>query len=256
MIDGFVRLIPKQGFSEWKNTIREMADLCRETEYQLVKKGHRKAATLHIKDENYKELTEKINRDGLIFTPILKARLSVGFSHEHQVAKEGEPHYWYGCVTRNYEDGQIFKKAEGTEKNSITDHKKIGKLLGYPDCCIEYFDKHFSKNWDPLWVNKSGLVEGYIECNRILRYFGIQLSWHFSCSPVCKKTEEKVKEWIVVMKEIDAELTNKVINLLGQNMTWDSYHGVVQVETPYFLGLSHTFPYLKKKRIINWQKKK
>ncbi len=256
MIDNFVRLLPKQGFSEWKVLAKDMARLCKETEYILVKEGYRKAATIHIREDNHKELIEKINKDGLIYTPILQSGLSVGFSHEHKEVKDGEPYYWYGCLTKTYEDGQEFKKADGTSDNRDPDHRKIGELLGYPKCCIDYFIENFSKNWDPIWIDRSGKVEGYVECNRLLRYFGIQISWHFSCSPDCEETKKIAEKWISVMRKINKELTDKIISLLSQNMTWDSYHGVVQIETPYFLGLSHTFPYLEEKRIIDWSKKK
>jgi hypothetical protein len=254
-MENFVRLMPKQGFQEWPSLMREIADLCKETEYKLVKEGYRKAATLHIQDENYEELTEKINKDGLIYTPILKAGYSEGFSHEHKEVKEGEPYYWYGCLTKNYEDGQEFKNADGSAQRKKPNHKKIGKLLGYPDCCVNYFDKNFNKNWDPVWIDKSGKVKGYPECNRILRYFGVQITWHFSCSPTCEKTREEGEKWFSVMKGINKDLAEKTYKLLSEDMIWDSYHGVVQIETPYFVGLSHTFPYIEKKRIINWQVK-
>jgi hypothetical protein len=35
-------------------------------------------------------------------------------------------------------------------------------------------------------------------------------------------------------------------------MTWNSYHGVVQVETPYFIGVVNGFPFAEKPKIINW----
>ncbi len=256
MVESFVRLMPKQGFQEWPSLMGDMAELCRETEYRLVKDGYRKATTLHIEDRNYKELMERINKDGLIYTPILKAAYSEGFIHEHKEAKEGEPFYWYGCVTKTYKEGQEFKKADGSAEQKKPNHIKLGKLLGYPECCIDYFNKKFPQNWDPIWIEKSGRVCGYPECNRLLRYFGVHITWHFSCSPVCEKTKEEGKKWFSVMKEMDKELAEKIYNLLSKSMTWDSYHGVVQIETPYFVGLSRTFPYLEKKRVINWEVKK
>jgi hypothetical protein len=39
-------------------------------------------------------------------------------------------------------------------------------------------------------------------------------------------------------------------------MTWNSYHGVVQVETPYFIGVVNSFPFVKKPKIIDWEGKK
>jgi hypothetical protein len=61
------------------------------------------------------------------------------------------------------------------------------------------------------------------------------------------------QKWLEVMKKIDKELTKEFYNLLMGPMVWNSYHGVVQVDTPYFIGLTHTFPYLEKPRIIEYQ---
>ena len=58
------------------------------------------------------------------------------------------------------------------------------------------------------------------------------------------------------MQEIDKNLANELYSLLASPIVWNSYHGVVQIETPYFVGLNNTLFILKKPRIINWQVKK
>jgi hypothetical protein len=57
------------------------------------------------------------------------------------------------------------------------------------------------------------------------------------------------------MAELDEKLAKEMYELLRGPIVWNSYHGVVQVETPYFIGLSHTFPYLERPRIIYWKGK-
>jgi len=90
----------------------------------------------------------------------------------------------------------------------------------------------------------------------MLRYFGARITSHFSCSPTCEKTREIGQVWFKVMKEIDKKLAEELYDLLSTPLTWNSYHGVVQIETPYFVGLTHTFPLLEKKRVIEWKGKK
>lgn len=250
-ISPFVRIMPKQGHQEWMVKLGKMARMFHEAEYQMVKQGYRPAAVIHIDQNNLGEMLEKINKDRLVFTPILTSGYYEGFAHKHKPVQPGEPFYWYGSLTRNYEDGQKFKKAELTH-----DHKTIGSLLGYPDCCIRYFIKNFSKNYDPIWINLTGkknVVRGYPECNQMLRYFGARITSHFSCSPTCKKTKKIGEKWLKVMEGIDKDLTKELYDLLAGPLTWDSYHGVVQVETPYFVGLTHTFPLIEKPRVINWK---
>lgn len=253
-VSSFVRIMPKQGHQEWMVKLGRMGMLFQEAEYQMVKQGFRKAAIIHVNQNNLEEMWEKINKDKLVFTPILKSGYYEGFAHKHKAVVPGEPFFWYGSLTRTYEDGQKFKKAEKDERGQ--DHKIIGSLLGYPECCSKYFTKNFPINYDPIWLGKEGKVLGYPECNQMLRYFGARITSHFSCSPTCEATRKIGQLWFKVMREIDKDLAKELYDLLATEITWNSYHGVVQVETPYFVGLTHTYPLIDKPRIIEWRGKK
>jgi hypothetical protein len=244
----FVRIIPKKRFEEWSTKLGKMGHLFNLAEYEMVKRGYRKAATYHIDYQLLIEEMEKIRKDGLIFTPLRKSGYYQGFAHFHHPVNPGEPFFWYGCLTKTQKDAEIFKEADRKG-----DHKTIGKMLGYPECCTDYFSKIFPINYDPIWVDLKGEVEGYPEANQLLRYFGPRITSHLSCSPTCKVTKEIGEVWFKVMKSIDEKLANEMYELLAGPITWNSYHGVVQVETPYFVGLTHTFPYLEKPRIIYWK---
>jgi hypothetical protein len=247
----FTRIVPKQNCEEWPSKLGKMGDLYHELEYQTVKKKIREAAIIPVYPENLDGWLEKVSKDRLIFIPLRKAKRGLGFSVNVESPKSGEPFYWLGCLVRTKKDGEIFKKAD--QKN---DHKTMGEMLGYPSCCIEYFIKNFPINYDPIWVNFSGKIRGYPECNGMLRYFGPKITAHYSCSPTCKATQEIGKLWFKIMQEIDKDLAKEVYNLLAGPIVWNSYHGVVQVETPYFIGLSNSFPFVEKPKIIEWRAKK
>ena len=249
-VSSFVRTMPKQGHEQWMAKLGRMGMMFQEAEHQMVKQGFRKAAIIHVDQNNLEEMWEKINKDKLVFTPILKSGYYEGFAHKHKAVVPGEPFFWYGSLTRTYEDGQKFKKAEKEQH-----HNTIGLLLGYPECCSKYFTKNFPINYDPIWLGKEGKVTGYPECNQMLRYFGARITSHFSCSPTCEATRKIGQLWFKVMKGIDKDSAKELYDLLAGPITWDSYHGVVQVETPYFVGLTHTFPLIEKPRIIEWKGK-
>lgn len=246
----FVRIIPKKGFEEWPVKLSKMGSLFHVAEYQMVKEGKRSAATLHVDQNNLQDIITRLNNDNLRFTPLRKSGYYQGFAHSHKTVESGDPFYWYGCLTRTQKDADAFKKAdlEG-------DHNTIGKLLGFPDCCREYFAKSFPiVSYDPVWVDREGEVSGYPECNNMLRYFGARITSHLSCSPTCEGTRKIGREWFGIMEKNDKALAKELYDLLAGEMTWNSYHGVVQIDTPYFLGMTHTFPYVEKPRIISWQK--
>ncbi len=257
-ITSFVRIIPKQGHEEghqeWTAKLGRMGMLFREAEYQMVKQRFRPAALIHINLNDFEENLERINKDKLVFTPIPKS-VYYGFAHKYKPVMPGEPFFSgsLGSLTRTYRDGQKFKKAANQG-----DHKTIGLLLGYPECCIKYFVKTFpiNYNYDPIWLHEEDGVTGYPECNQMLRYFGARITSHFSCSPACEATRKIGQSWLKVMEEIDKDLAEELYDLLATPLTWNSYHGVVQVETSYFIGLTDTFPLIEKPRVIEWRGKK
>ncbi len=250
-VSSFVRIMPKQGHEKWMFKFHKISGLVPESEYQMVKQGYRAAATTNIDQNDLKEKLERFNEDSLIFTPLRKSGYFEGFGHKHKEVGPGDPFYWYGCLTRTYEDGQKFKKAD-----LAGDHKTIGLLLGFPKCCANYFTKAFPINYDPIWLGKEGRITGYPECNTLLRYFGTRITHHFTCSPTCEATRKIGQNWLKVMQEIDKDSAKKLYDLLAGPITWNSYHGVVQVETPDFVGLTHTFPLMEKPRIIKWKGRK
>jgi len=247
-LQDFVRIMPFQRCENWLPKLTQMSMLYHFAEYETLKRGVRQAATWHVDHQNLDRELERFNRDGLIFTPLRKSGYYQGFAHYHHPVKPGEPFFWYGVLTRTYKDAQIFKEAD-----KKGDHFTIGKMLGYPECCIKYFIENFPKNYDPIWVDLEGKVKGYPEANQMLRYFGIRITSHLSCSPICKETKKVGEIWFKIMKEKNEKLAKELYQLLSGKIIWNSYHGVVEVETPYFVGVTHTFPYFEKPRIIYWQ---
>lgn len=244
----FTRIIPKKGYEKWPNKLSLMASLLIQTEYQTLKNNLRKATITQVDPNNLDSFLQEINKDRLIFTPFKKVSILNGFSSIAKVPDPGQPFLWNGVVTKNYEDGEKIKKA-----HLKSDHQTIGEMLGYPDCCINYFINSFPIDPCPIWTGTEGKVNGFPECNGILRYFGPKITAHLSCSPTCQKTREIGKNWFKVMQEINKDLADEIYNLLAGPITWNSYHGVIQVETPYFVGLNNGLFILKKPRIIEWK---
>lgn len=250
-MQSFTRVIPKQKCENWPSKLSKMGNLYREAEYQTVKRKIREAAIISVYPENLDESLQRFNKDGLIFIPLKKTKRDENFSFKLEPPKTGEAFYWIGCLVRTKKEGEIFKEAD--QKH---DHRTMGQMLGYPECCIEYFIKNFPVNYDPIWVDLEGKVRGYPECNGMLRYFGPKIIPHYSCSPTCEASRKIGRTWLKIMKEIDKGLAKEMYNLLAEPITWNSYHGVIQVETPYFIGLVNSFPFVEKPKIINWEGKK
>lgn len=246
-VSNFTRVIWKLGHQGYEKDLARAASVYSKAEYEMVKQGLRLAATYHVDSEKIKEEYERFEKDDLIFTPLRKSAYYSGFSHCHVTPESGQPFYYYGALTRTKTVGKEFLNADTTGNHLI-----IGELLGFPGCCTEAFTKDFAVDYDPIWLTRQGEVPGFPECNQLLRYFGIRATSHFSCTPLCNQTKNVASLWLDVMKSLDESAAKLLYTFLGSPITWDSYHGVVEVDTPHFLGVTHTSTHLTK-RVISFK---
>ena len=91
------------------------------------------------------------------------------------------------------------------------DHKELGALLGYPECCINYFCKNFSEtNTNPQiesnnpYTNISKRNKDYV------------LLSHFPCSADCKKSIELAQKYLSVLESVDSEMAMKIFKELNK----------------------------------------
>lgn len=79
-------------------------------------------------------------------------------------------------------------------------HQELGQLLGYPDCCIDFFCQHFNEKQTNLellstnpWTDLSKRGEDYV------------LLSHFPCSSECKESIKLAQKYYEIIVEEDKE---------------------------------------------------
>jgi len=220
----------------------------------------------HVSSDNFDSSYEFLRKNGLVFFPTNKSGKYKGFSHKHRPVKSGDPYTLYGAVVRLGEEkyGEQFAKfSKADEETKKADHIGIGKLLGYPTCCTKFFNENWGHpSVDPQYeaaVNtpKTKVVDDVVTvschpyCNNMLRYFGLRITPHLVHSMQCKKTIKWGEEWIEIMRQIDDEATDWLIELLSMPLTWSAYKGVVIIDTPLFRAVSNSDTTLVKKVVNN-----
>lgn len=92
----------------------------------------------------------------------------------------------------------------------INDHKLLGLLLDYPQCCVEFFSKNFnSKNCNlelPAANRWTNLTKRNQDC--------VLLS-HFPCSSQCQRSITLAKRYYEVILKYDAERAQELHDLLS-----------------------------------------
>lgn len=85
--------------------------------------------------------------------------------------------------------------AKGAETAEITkQHQLVGRLFGYPECCVEFFIDNDGLNQDrtPNSIMDPGPFPSILN-PIVAELYGISLSFHFACSPRCAKSLEIVR---------------------------------------------------------------
>lgn len=266
-LEPFTRVLwkGKENKKIWQPRIEKVRKLYHNTEWQTFLKGYRKIYVTHLRPERLIQFTEDLNKYDLYFTPVTVSRSYQGFSHKHLTPRKGDEYYYYGGTAKDRATSIEFRDIS---RGKRTNHKRIGELLGYPECCINFFSVTWNNpSIDPLYEASLStkdvdiedgklIIKAHPYTNQFLRYFGIRLTPHLVHSFSCKNTIEMGKKWVKVMRKLDDEATDWVIELLSMPFTWDCWKGVVIIDTPLFRGVTNSDS-PKHKKIVNnlgWDK--
>ncbi|MBW2966020.1 DUF483 domain-containing protein [Candidatus Woesearchaeota archaeon] len=122
------------------------------------------------------------------------------------------------------EEKAMLSNIHETENN----HRELGILLGYPQCCIDFFIKHEpeqSKEKNdyikPILNNSEG-YEFPFQNNIFIKDFDITLLNHFPCSLNCQNSLELAKIHLNIIRKYDASLATYFIERLKRKIDIDN----------------------------------
>jgi len=243
--------------SLWEPRLERVRKTYNDAELATVICGMRRVFVYHIRSDAFEESYSLLRENNLVYFPTNKSGIYQGFSHRHLPVEPGKPYTLYGAAVKadDQEAGELFTQAS----SGFTDHEVIGELLGYPKCCIEFFNATWGKETiDPIYeaaLNTSDVqdddgiltVKCHPYCNNMLRYFGVRITPHLTCSLQCEETTKWGEEWIEIMRQLDDEATDWAIELLSMPMTWDCLKGIAIIDTPIFRGVTNSDGTLERK---------
>ena len=112
------------------------------------------------------------------------------------------------------------------------DDEAIGKVLGYPQCCIDFFMENKEKQQKiqndyilPALNNSEGF-EFPFYTNYAIRYFDITLLSHFPHSFNCKDSIEIAKNNLQCIKKHSEELANRFETMLKNPVLYTENQGI------------------------------
>lgn len=250
-IPSFPRMVWREGYQNNVQVFQRWADEFNRAELSSVVHKLRDCGLYLVDAEKYQDECLKFNKIGLIFLPIQK------------VKKTSENSYSLQCVV-SYSEEKAQELADCLQSNGINCPAKIGNLLGYPSCCVDFLDKYskMKDGIDPIFISAKntkgaainkrkgldgkGVIQKGVkaetifvnvapELNIILRDFGIKTIPHIPCSFDCEKSQEFSKKFLQFMPS-----KNSLLKFLAEPMTWDGYKGVAIVDTKWFRGATQS----------------
>ena len=112
----------------------------------------------------------------------------------------------------------IARKAYAYEQEQ--NFEELGKLLGYPDCCISFFKKNFEGFYQDSrfflkksFANSKGMVFPFYN-NLFLRYNGYAIISHFPCRFNCNQSTQTGAKNIKILEKINSHISKHIIQML------------------------------------------
>jgi len=190
------------------------------------------AARLMVKQEEYIETKKFLEKYKLYVTrsDFKVVKLDNGpYSNkgEKVPSKDRRKGKYFIYVSRKKDNAEKAKKYE-----SENNHKKLGKALGYPSCCIEFFEKHNKdqeKRFNDYLLKSLSSSKGHVfpfHTNIAARHFDLALLSHFPCSFHCKESKKQAESRLKIAEEYSIQYEAILRKMLKEPIIYTENYGI------------------------------
>lgn len=248
LLPDFTRIIwhSEAARQAWQPRISAINAAWSQMELGAVAVGNRRACLNFIDPAQLVTLSHKAAGRGLTVLPLTMSGIVAQYSATPKALVAGQPWQYRVVVLQPQYAQQWLDAWQGQ-----SDNKTIGMLLGYPECCRDFFERvwvegqgvdtswemaegteHHRRTWDrgeELRI-EAGLPP---ESNILLRWLGTRLVPHLPCSFNCEATVENGKQYAEVGRKLgfDREV-DWLYEMLEWPVEWSALHGIAEVRTP------------------------
>jgi SAM-dependent methyltransferase len=245
MIPEYVRVqwVSEEARDVWQPRFDLVSGEAHRMEVMSVKRGMRDVALVTASPEYIRKVAR-----GLDSQVLGVAREPKVYSNEVQPYKPGEPFSlrtvvgstkWVDCFVEAYNE---------------RDDRTIGRMLGYPECCITFFEQTWKKKvrdltWHMANVptnQKRVVVVPWTEINPMWQRLNLRAFRHIPCSFRCESTFHLVTE----MKKLwTPEIWDLYMEIMSWPVEWSALHGAAEVRTPV-MRMIHESDYTSEEYVV------
>lgn len=230
----FVRVnwISERAKEKWEPIFAACSQLFTNLEKEAVRAGIRRATIQSIDPQIIDRFAHDWMQNDFMVIPIEKVQ-SIGTYQSSGGPCDISKPWMYKVAIGKFEDARELVYAY-REHNTY----KIGDVLGYPDCCIDFFEVHWIKeHWLdtslPMALGESSIISWSPYCNILLRWLGLRLVSHLPCSFNCVDTAAIGRSYVQLAYDLGHRTTiDALYDILSWPIEWTGLHGIGILTTP------------------------
>lgn len=258
VLSDFTRLIwmSEQAKSVWAHRINQINEAWSRIERWAVVEGIRESALTFFTPDYLPEATQWAASHGLAVMPLARTGITDQYSASPKAPTDNRWQYRV-VLTRPHLMKQWLEAWKDTGEDGRykgTNNRAIGELLGFPQCCIDFFENvwvrkgHVDTTWPMAEGTSNGVRQGNVirvggppETNILLRWLGVRLVTHLPCSFDCEHTVAMARSFAEVgRKRHFGEWVDWIYEMLEWPVEWSALHGIAEIRTPVVTISSRT----------------
>lgn len=233
----------------WENIFAKCSNFFPSLEQESVRQGLRNATIQVYPRDEVGRYSFELAKDNIHVIPIDKVQKSESYQSSGSPLDENKPWNWK-CAVGRFEESRELVYAY---KNN--DAKTIGEILGYPDCCIDFFnnvwiEQRLIDTSLPMARGRTDVEVWDTYCNILLRWLGVRFVSHLPCSFDCPSTVViGTQMYDLAVNMGYRTLADYMKEILSWPVEWSGLHGIALVTTPIFRLTVRTDMYQTKETV-------
>lgn len=225
----------------WEPRIHRISQMLADLEWRTISTGMRDACLRLVPAESFEHFQELFASQGMKIVRLQSVSQSATYSAALGPCVQGAPSALWCAVGR---DNAADRLLEAFVAN---DNSTIGSLLGYPSCCIKFFQNIWcdAAMVDTTWpmavrsrsktiVNSFCVEITYTSvCAVHLRWLGVRAVFHLPCAYDCEKSIALAKQHFALARQAGfSDEVDWLEQMVQWPVEWSTLHGIAEIRTP------------------------
>lgn len=215
--------------NNWEQRVNRVSRAFADIERKTVTAGIKPSCLINLSPEEISQLMMDLAGTDYVVVPLSKTNPASTYQSSGAGYDPKRPLQYRAAITR------LDLAADWKAAWAVSDNRRIGQLLGFPSCCVDFFEKYWveEKMLDTSWAMSQTGTEGPRECNILWRWVGVRAVSHLPCSFNCAGTYQIARQNIEFGRTIgyDQEM-DWLEEILDWPVQWNALHGIAEIKTP------------------------